>query len=76
MARTKHQAMGAHTGAARRLMEINGEGGSRVGTTTEGAEGEEVSSATSNERSRRAARRGKAALSEASVTANEDGGRA
>jgi len=75
MARTKNQARTAHTGAARRLTEVNGREGSRVGTTTEGADGEEVSSATSSERSRRAARRGKAPLPDASMAADENGGR-
>ena len=72
MVRTKNQAMGAHTGTARRLTEVNGVEGSRVGTTTEGAEGEEASSATSSERSRREARRGKAALPDTSAASNED----
>ena len=47
--------------------------GSRVDTTTEGADGEEASSATSSERSRRAARRGKSALPSTS-TATPEGG--
>ena len=76
MARTKNQARTTHTGTARRLTEVNGMEGSRVGTTTEGADGEEASSASSSERSRRAARRGKLTLPNTSTAAHEDGVRA
>ncbi len=73
MARTKNQARTAHTGTARGLTEVNGMEGSRYGTTTEGADGEEANSATSSERSRRAARRGKSALPNTTTTTRECG---
>ncbi len=76
MARTKNQTRTAHTRTTRRLTVVNGMEGSQVGTTTKGADWEEGSSATSSERSRRAARRGKAALASISTAAREDGVRA
>ena len=57
MARTKNQARARQSGSKQRSATINDGGGSPVGTTTIEAEGdEEVSSASSSERTLRAAR--------------------
>jgi hypothetical protein len=57
MARTKNQARARQSGSKQRLATVNDGGGSHVGTTTIEAEGdEEVSSASSNERTLREAR--------------------
>jgi hypothetical protein len=73
MARTKNQARVGRALSAQRSTAINDGEGSRVGTTTVRAEeGDEASNASSNERARRATRRGEAVLQETSVATMED----
>jgi len=55
MARTKKQETARHAGSAQKSTAVNDGEGGRVDTTTGGAEGsDEASSASSNERARRA----------------------
>ena len=73
MARTKKQARARHSESAQKSAAVNDGGGSRVGTTTVGAEGgDEASSASSSERARRAYTREKAARQRAEAAATRD----
>ncbi len=73
MAKTKKHAVAATTASARRSVTVNAKGDSRVGgpTDTDADKGGDGDGGTSNDRARRAARRGKATIGEKSAAARE-----
>ena len=75
MARTKNQAIAGRGESAQRSTAVNEREGSRVGTSTAGADGgDEANNASSSERARRAANRGRADGQETTATAIREAG--